>query len=793
MWSAFREWLAILVWSGQPVDALVLRAPMHDARPRAVARETFHRLVIRLASVKVWLRQWLVIGACLPASALAVVIARVLGLSPGTSVALLLGLAVFVAMVLLALPLLMAGIVTRAVRDDAGGIVRRCFLRHVPAGTPDDLADPWRHGWLTSDGRPLSSEMTESDARDCSAATRALWWLPSCAAAALVAMALAGFVLAPALVLGIAIWKWIADTNPASQRAKEADSHDGIEGAAWVAAGGHAFAATPEAARQAQMENAARDAQGGDAERMAILGTTTGLFAARGDDLAPSDGLAFALGLKDLQQHLLVLGGTGSGKTSALLVPLAMQAGIWPGVGMVVMDGKGALPAELAGLVPGLRIIDPEKERLSLVAGLEPEQLVGLMAAMLGGGGSDPFWNNAAADLLRHGAVLAKAAGGRFWSLRGVASVAFDEDERLDAIRALDPGQDHGLRLAEALQFFETRWPATEGKVQSSIIATARTWIATVTAHPDLLAWADTLDGEDTADLMAPLKGGRIGILIPEHRYGAAGALVAAILKARLYGAIRNRAAVPGWEATGETPVLFVVDEAQEVNTPDDAAMLPIGRSLGLAFVAATQTVEGVQEKLGGAAPKWLGTFGSVIALSGRSPATDGFVAARTGATWRPVITAAGGMTIRGSIASEAVSGAIAAGRSQSAMLDVAQGGGRNLSGWRSVLVSLLRASQNQPSSVPSAQLGPAPVLMAEETQALLAAPDTAVACVTRGRVQRRDVIRLHPVRPGKGSLGAKDARGEVLPPWMEQWRMKVENARTAILRSPAGATGVRG
>jgi hypothetical protein len=117
-------------------------------------------------------------------------------------------------------------------------------------------------------------------------------------------------------------------------------------------------------------------------------------------------------------------------------------------------------------------------------------------------------------------------------------------------------------------------------------------------------------------DLTGVLKGKRIGILAPAHRYGEAGPVVMALLKARIFAAIRDRADM----AEGETPVVLLMDEAQAVTTKQDALILGIARSLNLAIVASTQTVERIEARLGSMeAAQFLTLFGSVIALQNGS------------------------------------------------------------------------------------------------------------------------------------------------------------------------------
>jgi hypothetical protein len=155
------------------------------------------------------------------------------------------------------------------------------------------------------------------------------------------------------------------------------------------------------------------------------------------------------------------------------------------------------------------------------------------------------------------------------------------------------------------------------------------------------------LDIGADVDVTGALKGTRIGILAPAHRYGEAGPVVMALLKARIFAAIRDRA--DKGMAKGETPVVLLMDEAQEVTTKQDALILGIARSLNLAIVASTQTVEGIEARLGQAeAAQFLTLFGSVIALQNRSAMTTRVVAARLGASFRPTLDAVPGVpTVR--------------------------------------------------------------------------------------------------------------------------------------------------
>jgi hypothetical protein len=784
-------------WKFVPVDPLVFQPPQHEGGTLAIAREVYHRLLARLVSENAHKMQTaIILGAWL----LTLLAGELFKFRGADQLGLFLGLGAFGAFLFVAVPVLMRLACPASASAEVTGIVQRTFLRDLPKETPPDLRDELQQGWLTVQGRPLSSELSAEDGRTTEAVRRSSWWIITAFAVAWAVAYLfetppasvakgaakgadamremremqeamrglggggmipgAGGMLAGGLAFMQIFGSWVLlfiiaikllwDPRPLKLRALELETSEAVEGTAYTAAGGQPWGAIPEAARRRQITEATRDRS-----PLIELGTTTGVFAGRGDFFAPSEGLRFALSLKDLQMHMLVLGGTGSGKTSCVLRPLARQLSEQRGVGLVIMDGKGALPGELRDL-PGMKVIDPGERGLavSLVSGVEPAVIVDTIREILApaGAGQDQFWTNSAAGALRRGAVIAKAAGGDWWSLFNAAHVVSNKTDRDLLIDALKPRADRDPLLREALEYFRREWDGMDPKTSSNILATLRSWLSTITSTPELLRWARTPEGKDTIDVLSPLKGGRIGILMPEHRYGVAGAVVSALLKARLYSGLKDRAE-RSWEGGEETPVAFIIDEAQEVATSQDAQMLPIGRSLGLATVAATQGVEGINAKLGEElAPKWLSIFGSVIALMGRSRPTDEFVALRAGEAWQLTPAEVNGSTVRTSLNIEVLAGVTAASRTQPHMAAASAGNGwlglpgRIYSAARGRGIGGLRRSGPMGTGEPgNLMLGPRALVTAGEIGSLVAEPDTGIVIATRARVPRRDVIRLKP------------------------------------------------
>lgn len=729
------------LWREVDLDGLIFSKPTHEGDPVDIARNVYHRLAARLVAAQAHKLQ---IGILAISGVLTLILG---GISSGVgsrgsfleAVALFILITVIgtVAFIAGAVPFLMARSYSPSIREEVGEIIDRTFLRPLPDDTPEDLRDFLQESWLTVDGRPLSSEVSPKDGKSTEAKSVTMWWLLTGVSVGILLSYIFGFgFLGSAVIFSILGAKLVLSGNPLSERIQELDAAEGVEGAAFVAAGGKRWGSIPNRARHKQIEEANRDRT-----PLVTLGTTTGLLAARGDFFAPNADLPFRMSLRDLQMHVLVLGGTGSGKTSGVLRPAAKQIADLDDTGIVVLDGKGALPVELANL-DGMTLIDPKEETLCLISDVDPAIVTDTLVDVLESEESqkDPFFVNSGKGVLRRALVLCRAAGDREYSLGNAGRLITDDEYRTSIINAIDPDTVNAVTL-DAGEYFLQDWANMDPRTRTNIVATVSSWLSVLKASPDLLRWVNATPDADTCNLLAPLTGGRIGLVLPDYRYGEAGAAVTALLKARIYGRLKERSE-RGIDDE-ETPVVFIVDEAQEVATREDATMLAIGRSLQLSVIAATQTVEGVTERLGPAlSRKWFGIYGGVIALPGRSMETDEFVADRGGSQWRPKLSRLNGLTVRDDLTIDAVSGASAAATRQPHLRGQKTGVIENA---EDAVQKIVRAVIPERRAATESTVGPTPIVESAEIQTLLAEPNTALAYVTRARVPRRDVIRLTP------------------------------------------------
>jgi hypothetical protein len=388
-------------------------------------------------------------------------------------------------------------------------------------------------------------------------------------------------------------------------------------------------------ARKRQAENAARDKS-----PFIQLGKAVGhLHERNADPLAPDKNMAMGLTASDLSTHLAIIGGTGSGKTSGCFRPMLQEWTEASAGGLLVMDGKGQLPAELTSL-PDYELVTPDTSTLALIEGLTPEDVADVIVTLSGAddeGKKEPIWDQQAEKLLRNSGLLLEAANKRAperfpWTLAGIAKTANDLDYRkeMGAViaeqRESNPIED---LERDAGLYFKLEFDKQPENFRGSVVGTMNAWLAPILGHRDLRPWCHAEKGVDLAKVF---NGARIGLCVPRYRYGSAGSAITEMCKIRIYRAAQRRG--DKWKnMEGQTSCLLAIDEAQEVLGDADLDMAPVARSLGVYLAMGFQAVEQIHEKFGNSGgDALLAQFLSVVAFKS-SPRTQAWLSARMGET----------------------------------------------------------------------------------------------------------------------------------------------------------------
>lgn len=387
------------------------------------------------------------------------------------------------------------------------------------------------------------------------------------------------------------------------------------------------------------------------------IGEGTGTMRLRGDLAAPTKSQTIALDRESLFQHLLVFGGTGDGKTTAVLKPLMRQVLARPEFGAYVTDAKGVLwrdaekIAEAVGRSKDVLRIGTGTGELgvNITAKLTPNQIAAALRSVLaqmGGGRGDSFWPDMAANVMRHmltiGRAYAATPEGQAeaktlnpYSLWWAYQAVLDEKRLAPALDAIGKATASQLSLMEAARMADDRDGFIRHEERARQLAGAdvvashayltQAWkemakdtktgiVANISQLMDGFAGAPILRerfvcGLDTgtASLDAPLNGKIALVTLNTMDDGLQARLVAILLKTVLYREARLREAALKKSGGNpqDQPCLVVMDEVQELATVDpttglsDATFWNVARSTGLAGVFATQTVAALTQAMG--------------------------------------------------------------------------------------------------------------------------------------------------------------------------------------------------
>ena len=391
-----------------------------------------------------------------------------------------------------------------------------------------------------------------------------------------------------------------------------------------------------------------------------LVGHACGILRARGDLAAPTVGQPLRLDQEALFQHLLVFGGTGEGKTTALLKPLIRQLLRQKTYGMYVCDAKGVLWNDV---VPVARQERPNAELIiigtganqfgvDVLAGLTPTQVAGtlrsVMAQLSGGqGGGNSFWPDMAANVLRnvlsvargyghteHGKAAFKRTGAAAYSLWWAYQAVLHFELITEAtvqIREWIANTNEAVQRATSKTEIEPLlriYPImTSRELYDSIAYLEATWrdmakdtrsgiVAHLTQLLDGFAGAQVLrerfacgNPAQTVSIAEALNGKIVLNALSSIEDGVPARVVNVLLKTNLYREARRREAAyrQGTHPVKpqDQPCMVVMDEVQEIVTADvtsglsDATFWNVARSTGVAGIFATQTVAALHQAIG--------------------------------------------------------------------------------------------------------------------------------------------------------------------------------------------------
>lgn len=426
--------------------------------------------------------------------------------------------------------------------------------------------------------------------------------------------------------------------------------------------------------------------------------TATGIMTSLGSLNSPDKGMTMGQSLKQLCPGMIVFGPPGSGKTTGALRPMMNElAKLKERVGMLVLDNKaGALPMEAYMLITGFLLLTPVDKVLpdgrvlkatpfAMMAGLNADEAAEVICKLLSEGDKS-IWPGAGRRLMSKFFMVLEVAArlyleGRLLSLDSLMPYE-TKDEAGQTITKMVPVRNLILeeswlkwnvinavrlltnpKLVAALTFliptseidkndhlydaicYRDEYLALGDNTRTSIQMTANTWINAMTGNREMRDWLTASEGEGV-EVESIFQGQKIGLYCPFNKFGVPGQVAQEFALFRVFKYAQNRGDEALWKKTpGETYAAIIHDEFQ--NDIGDGAQLsaiaPMMRSLGLAYIGATQSLEGIESRIG--APKTealMDVFRNLVGMGNMSEKTQTYFTKRLGtvAKIKPCVSA---------------------------------------------------------------------------------------------------------------------------------------------------------
>lgn len=351
-----------------------------------------------------------------------------------------------------------------------------------------------------------------------------------------------------------------------------------------------------------------------------FVGTSTGDLAERGHAAGvPAAGVGLNLKLGDACQNFLILGATGSGKTTRYMLPMLNDILGQPCAAFIV-DVKG----DFGGSVHKLAARHSRKvttigvggnaRPINLISGLTPDVASSFVLAVIaqtGGKGNDAFWQDTAGAIIKNTLGILQYVPGRY-SLAAVHDYLFPDpatpllyekirQEAAENAAAAGEQRQFDYHMSYFSRVLPTQAEATRQGVMSTIDHLLNPF--TGPALADAFS-SDSPDNVKIEDILS--NGGQIYLVdLPLDKFEKSARLVYVMLKLRLYNFMQGR--TRNQELNQDLPVIMMIDEFQEMVTAgklmsgglSDASALDKLRSAKFCAILSSQSVAALQSAIG--------------------------------------------------------------------------------------------------------------------------------------------------------------------------------------------------
>lgn len=411
-----------------------------------------------------------------------------------------------------------------------------------------------------------------------------------------------------------------------------------------------------------RLETRANDARGyrkqigfaiGDKSPLITVGKATGTMLFRGALNGYMPGQDVRLSLNDTHQNIMLLGGTGSGKSFSVICPIMSQVikaaienravtdeGKKVTQALYVTDGKGVLWMDAVSIAKKYNVecrvigCGPTEFGVDLFGGLDPQvvasALNNCMSQIGGGGGNDPFWMQMACQIIEASTKIARVweiteggyeyvdrTGERIYSPVGVYALARSirdpnglvfkaVQDIMDQVES-DPDAISALLtpdLWSAIEFLRRDMINYPEETVGSFLSNVANILAGFTNLFELRSQFGGAGSPRTLDIDRVWDDKTVtAVNLSPAEWGDAGRMVNIFVKIRLYHRARMRQLKDN-DIGKKAKLMIVMDEAQDLVTTgaggySETSFLNYSRSTGCSFLMGTQTLAALYAALG--------------------------------------------------------------------------------------------------------------------------------------------------------------------------------------------------
>jgi hypothetical protein len=305
-----------------------------------------------------------------------------------------------------------------------------------------------------------------------------------------------------------------------------------------------------------------------------------------------------SFGIDDLCRHTLILGSSGSGKTTRGFNPMltGMLADLDAGAFIIAPKPEAVDEAVEMARRAGRKaiVVQPGSELgFELLSGSPDVDAMYLRDTLGRSSDEDKAYVEAAVARLKNSLRMLQAAGVQYYNFQNLTEYVFDDrfaatvrNHASSRLTTLAPESESAWTIREAISYEDTRYFQFTPETRRAVLFTISQLLEPLR---DVRIMRTFSPKAGLLPVESVFNGTVIVLHVPRTRYERAAQSIYTLAKRRFFSAIENRRA--NLEHDQTRPVVFAVDEYQLCISESDIQSLGIIRSAGCMVLAATHGV----------------------------------------------------------------------------------------------------------------------------------------------------------------------------------------------------------